>query len=104
MKNSKIVLYGLLHALGVLVYVLLVAWIMFNGQRFFGQMDGFLGPAAMLMLFVLSAAITGALVFGRPALMYLNGQKTEAVDFLLYTLAWLLAVTLAVFLSLMIFG
>ena len=52
---------------------------------------------AFLLLFVLSAAITGSLVFGRPALMFLGGQKTEAVSFLLYTLAWLLAATVVLF-------
>ncbi len=81
---------GLLNAAGVFVYVSLVAWFMFNGEHLFGG-DGksFLIPVFMLMLFVLSAAITGSLVLGKPILMYLDGQKKEAVKLFFITLGWL---------------
>jgi hypothetical protein len=101
MKNSKIVLTGLLHSLGVLAYVVLVVWVMNNGERFFGKMAGqFWGPVAMLLLFVLSATIVGLLVLGRPGYLYFNGQKTEAWCMLFYTLGWLAVFTVIVFLSL----
>ncbi|MFA6993945.1 MAG: hypothetical protein WC268_05160 [Patescibacteria group bacterium] len=89
MKNSKLFGWGLVHSLGVGVYVSLVALLMQNGERIFGQMNNLLGPVAILMLFVLSAAVTGALVLGRPVLFYLDGHKAEAVKLFGFTLGWL---------------
>ncbi len=73
---------------------------MSNGSKLFGEEDTFFTPVAVLMLLVLSAAVMGTLVFGRPILMYLDGKKREAVMFLGYTLGWLTLLTLLVFLSL----
>ena len=58
-------------------------------------MDNFLGPVAFLLLFVLSAAITGALILGRPVVLYLENRKLEAVKLFLYTVGWLFVTTLA---------
>lgn len=73
---------------------------MSNGNRLLGEEDTFFTPVAVLMLLVLSAAVMGTLVFGRPILMYLDGKKREAVVFLGYTLGWLTLLTFLVFLSL----
>lgn len=102
MKNSKLTIISLLDALGVAVYVAIVSFIMQNGQRIFGKMDNFLGPIAFLLLFVLSAAITGALILGRPTILYLEGSKKEAVKLFLYTIGWLFLVTLIVFMALIL--
>lgn len=88
------------HGLAVLFYTTCVAWIMSNGNRLLGEEDTFFTPVAVLMLLVLSAAVMGTLVFGRPILMYLDGKKREAVVFLGYTLGWLTLLTFLVFLSL----
>ena len=90
MKNSKLVLISILNALGTTIYIGLIALIMQNGEKIFGQMSNLFGPIAFLLLFVLSAAITGALVLGRPVLMYLENQKKEALKLFFYTLGWLL--------------
>ena len=82
---------------GVLVYVMLVSWLMTNGDKLFGKMDGYIGPVAFLMLFVFSVAVTGLLVLGRPAYLFLSGEKAEAVKLFFYTLAWMLVIVLAVF-------
>jgi len=42
-----------------------------------------------LLLFVISALVTGMLILGKPILLYLNNSKEGAISFLLYTLAWL---------------
>lgn len=76
----------MLHALGVLVYVSAVAWVMTNGDRLFGPVETILGPISFLMLFVLSAAIVGLLVFAKPVMMYLDGAKKEAIAMLVYTI------------------
>ena len=78
---KKDVTHSLGHAVLVLAYVSLVASIMNHGNTWFGPKDTAWTPVAMLMLFVLSAAITGSLVLGRPVMMFLDGQKKEAVKF-----------------------
>ena len=100
MKNSKLFYYAVLHSLGVLAYVFLVALLLFNGQAIFGHMNTFLGPAAMLLLLVLSATIVGALVLARPGIMYLNGMKKEGILLLSYTVGCLFVLTVLVFLVL----
>jgi hypothetical protein len=54
-------------------------------------------PAAMLLLLVLSAAITGLLVFGKPIMLYVNNYRKEAVNLLLYTLVSLFLLILIIF-------
>ena len=50
-------------------------------------------PIFILMLFVFSAAFTSFFIFGRPALMYLDGKKKEAITLLTYTLGFFFAYT-----------
>ncbi len=79
-----------INALGTVAYIALVAAIMQNAERFFGQTeDTILAPIVFLTLFVLSAAITGSLVIGKPILMYINNEKSQAVRLFVYTLGWL---------------
>ena len=68
---------------------------MFNGQEIFGEVSNFLMPLFLLLLFVISAAITGLLVLGKPVHLYLSGLKKEAFILLFATLAWLV-ISLAV--------
>jgi len=70
---------------------------MFNGQQFFGKIDNFTGPLMFLLLFVVSAVITGALFLGRPAYLYLNGLKEDGIKLFFYTLAFLAAITFVIF-------
>lgn len=83
--------YAFLHALGVVAYVSGVAWFMNNAERLFGgqQNPGWFGGVLFLLLFVISAAITGSLVFGRPVLWYLDGKKGPAVHLAVKTVLWL---------------
>jgi hypothetical protein len=97
--NRQLILTGLGHALGVLVYTSVVAWILFNGQRILGRVQSFWGPLALLLLFVLSATVVGLLVPGRPGYLYFNGAKREGIVLLLATAAWLFFITASVFLA-----
>ncbi len=97
MKNSKIAGYAILNSLGVLIYTSGVAWLLFNGGRILGNITNFLGPLALLLLFVFSATVVGLLVLGRPALLYFNGAKSDAIKLLLFTMGWLCVMILAVF-------
>lgn len=89
MNRKKLILWSLFNALGTLVYITLVALILQNGEKIFGKMQDISGPIAFLLLFILSAAITGALVLGRPILLYLDNNRKDALILFFYTLAWL---------------
>ena len=100
MKNSKLISWGIINSLGSFLYIAGVAWLMFNGEHLFGKEDNFWMPVALLLLFVLSATIVGALVLGRPIYLYLGGAKQEAMRLLFYTIGWLLLITIVIFLVL----
>jgi hypothetical protein len=86
MKNSTLIRWGATHAIGVLIYIFLLA-VFFNGANdWFGKADkNIITPVAALMLFVFSALVTGGLVLGKPIMLYLDGQKKEGVKLLFFT-------------------
>lgn len=92
MKNNLPV-RSLLNSFGVFLYVFAITLFLNNGQKLFGAEDKFLMPVVMLLLLVLSATITGSLVLGKPIMLYLENQKSDAVKLLAYTIGWLAAFT-----------
>ena len=58
-------------------------------------------PIALLLLLVFSAALVGALIFGRPCLWYLDGRRREACLLLAETLGILFVVIIVVFSTLL---
>ncbi len=98
MKEPKVVWHSLGHSVLVLLYVTLVGTVMRHANQWFPH-DNSWTPVAVLMLFVLSAAITGTLVVGKPALMYMEGKRKEALQFFGFTVMWLAILT---FISLLI--
>lgn len=102
MNNSKIIKSSLVQAVTATVYIGLVALLISNGDKLFGKVAGILSVVAFLMTFVLSAAIMGITIFGRPIMWYLAGDKREAVRLVGYTLVWLFLITLLVFLVLLV--
>ncbi|MCC7522684.1 hypothetical protein IT407_02710 [Candidatus Uhrbacteria bacterium] len=105
MKNSIVKIAGL-NALGTALYVALVAsFLTYVPPMFFSKAeDTVLIPIAMLLLFVLSASITGSLVVGRPVLWYLDGKKKEAVSLFMMTLGFLFLTTIVAFAVLALFN
>jgi len=100
MKNSKLIYLGIVQSFGVFIYTSGVAWLLFNIEHFIngnGKADNFLMPAAMLMLLVASAAITGLIVFGKPMHLYLAGLKKEAILAVVYTLVFLFLIISTIF-------
>ena len=89
MCDKKIIKISFLNSLGTLAYVGTVSWFIVNGDKIFGKMSGYLAPVAFLLLFMISAVITGILVLGKPALLFYEGNKKEAIRLLLLTLGWL---------------
>lgn len=91
--------YGAAHSLGVLAYVSLVVLFMNNAQNIFGKGDNLMAGIIMLLIFILSALITGSLVLGQPVLLYLDGKKAEAVKMLFYTIISLFVILALVILA-----
>lgn len=91
-------IHSLRSALGVALYTAIVAFILFNGQTFFGKFENFWGPFAILLLFVISAAVIGALILGMPILTYFEGDKPGGIKLFAYSVGWLLALAIATFL------
>ena len=101
MKKPGIVLKSFMNAAGVFIYVSAVAWLGFNSQTLFGKSNNFLGPLFALLLFIVSALVTGLLVLGKPVLLYLDGSKKEAFAMLFITLAWLVLFLIIIILALL---
>ncbi|HTM68228.1 MAG TPA: hypothetical protein VL426_02910 [Candidatus Binatia bacterium] len=97
--NDEVAKRGMLHALGAFLYILAVVTLVSNLQRFFGDRPDpkFLAPLAMLSLLVLSAAVMGMLVFGKPVMLYIDGKKKEAVAMVCWTVGTFAVITVAVF-------
>ncbi|MBI2409552.1 hypothetical protein HYV30_00735 [Candidatus Kaiserbacteria bacterium] len=89
--NKDIIGYAALHGGAVALYISGIAFFINNADRWFGRLeDTPAAPVLMLTLFVLSAAITGSLVLGRPLIWFLDGKRREAVALFISTLAVLL--------------
>ncbi|MBW6431659.1 hypothetical protein K0A96_00565, partial [Patescibacteria group bacterium] len=64
----------------VAIYVFLVSQIMNNGDKIFGEADSLLAPFAFLLLFSLSAAIVGGLIFGQSVMLFFESKKKESIQ------------------------
>lgn len=101
MTNKKIIVCASVHAVLTALYVGTVAFLMSHAETLLGKTPNkALGTAGFLLLFVISAAITGSLVFGKPLLWYLDGKKHEAVRLALFTILFLAVIVFAIFVSL----
>lgn len=78
---------GFLQALGVVAYSSVVAGIIFNGNKIFGNMNNYFGPLAFLTMFSTSVLICGLLVFYKPYLLFFSGKKKEAIETVVSTAA-----------------
>lgn len=81
--------------MSIVAYTTAVSWLMYNGEVFFGKADNFWMPVALLLLFVLSAAIVGLLMFGMPVYLYLESRKKGALKLLGLTVAEVFLFTVA---------
>ncbi|MCI0566224.1 hypothetical protein L0Y46_03435 [bacterium] len=94
-----------LNALSAVVYIGLVAAIMFYGPRIAAEAkgDSIIAPIAMISLFTLSAAVMGHLFLYRPFQLYFDNNKNEAVRLFLGTVASFAVITI-VLLAILVSG
>jgi len=91
---SKIQKMALINSGITALYIVAIATFMnWVSKTMSHKPDNFLDPIALLMLFVFSAAFTSFFMFGRPALMYLDGKKKEAISLVIYTFGFFFAYT-----------
>jgi len=100
---NKVWKTALMNAGATALYVMAVGGFMYYGSVIkLGRSNTMLIPMTLLLLFVFSAALTGFLIFGKPAQLYVDGKKKEALSLLTYTLGVFSVITLA-FLGLILF-
>lgn len=90
LNMKKICKQSFIYSLAAAAYIALVAIFMANAEKFLGKNDTALSALAFLLLFSLSALIVGALLVGKPLMIYLDGKKKEAVWALLANAGWML--------------
>lgn len=89
--------HGLLFSSLAVAYIAGITALMHGMERWVGgREDSVLAPIAFLMLFVVSAATMGMLVFGKPVMLYMDGKKREAVLMAVYTTGCLAVFTLII--------
>ncbi|MBX9765270.1 hypothetical protein K2X83_01370 [Patescibacteria group bacterium] len=91
MKIGRIIELGFLHAFGAVGYVALVALTFAYVETIGPQEDSFslMLPMGFLLLFSASVGVMASIVFLRPALWYLEGQKREALILFASTIGFL---------------
>jgi hypothetical protein len=80
---------GLFQAVCVLFYCFLVAGFVMLMETFAPKQDNAIGMVAVLMLLVISAGVTGFLVFGYAAYSAINKNIKRAIQVLGYTFLYL---------------
>jgi hypothetical protein len=96
--NKTILKYAIGHAVGAAVYIgLVAAFITYIPKIFGGDPGGYLGPVLFLLVFVISAAAMGLIIFARPAMWYMDGRKREALSLAFATLGFLIVIAALVF-------
>lgn len=98
--DKKLLLKTFRNVSGAAVYIFLVSQVMSHGEKWFGREDNAFTPVAVLLLFSLSAATVGGLVFGESVLMIFQKKYTEAVKAAIYSVSWLAGYTFIALLSL----
>lgn len=95
--NPKTIAF--IQAVGLTVYVSLVAFFMQNAETWFGpQKDNkIFGTIVFLLIFVISALLSASIMLGYPALLFFRGKRKTALKIILMSVGWL-----ALFLALII--
>lgn len=96
MDTKSIIKSSLIHSLLVVVYVSIIAQIMFHGEQIFGKGDSTLSTIAFLLLFTTSAAVVGSLVVGKSIMLYIEGHKKPALMMLISKIIWLTIIILCI--------
>ena len=93
MKKSRLFLTGLYQSLGLIAYVMLVVFLLNWLSSTFGNKtvgNNTLFIAIFLLVFVLSALITGSIVLAYPIILFTRKMFKEAWWVLIFTVLWII--------------
>jgi hypothetical protein len=86
-----------LNALLSILYISLVAGILYSGTIFKIGANSVMAPIALISLFTFSAAMMGYLFLYQPFGLYFDGEKKIALDLFLKTMLIFGVITLIIF-------
>lgn len=90
--QKKLITYAIASATAEIIYISFVVLAIFlNSDKFFKNTLGAFNVIVFLMLIIFSIAISTALIFGKPAMLYVNGKKQEALELFGLTLGCMAA-------------
>lgn len=88
--NKKLLLSTWRNTTLAVVYIFGVVLFMQNGEKLFGKNSNEVaGAMLMLMLFCLSAAVVGGLVFGKSIMLFFEKRMPEGLKSAIYSIGWL---------------
>ena len=92
-----------LQALGLVIYCGLVGIVFWRGDKWFGNMNHYLGPVMVLVLLSMSVLVCALIAFGYPFLVFWDEKKTKkAISIVYYTAAWLVLFMVLLMLGLLL--
>jgi hypothetical protein len=103
LKNLSLPFLGFLQATGILIYVSLVSAFIGSANKIFGPISGFLGPIAFLLLFIVSAMITGSLAMARAGVLFWEKRYKQSFTLIGWTLGWCVFYLVSVFILLFVY-
>jgi hypothetical protein len=92
----------ILNAVVAAIYIVVVGILLFYGSQALGPVNSVLAPIAIISLFTLSAAVMGYVFLSEPIALYFNDKKGEALGLFTRTVIYFAAITLIVFIILVI--
>ena len=99
-ENLKPYLIGLFQALGISVYCILIVLFFQGMENSSIKVNEIIAGSLILIILVLSAAISALIVFGRPVYLVINKKIREALNILAYTFLYLIVIIMIIVLLL----
>jgi hypothetical protein len=87
--DNKLLLKTFRNTILAAIYIFVVSQIMVHGESWFGNVNEALGAFVVLMLFSLSAAVVGSLVFGESVMLFFENKRAESIKAAIYSVGWL---------------
>jgi hypothetical protein len=104
MFDKKTVKQSVGYAAAAVLYVSAVATLMSGMEKVVGQKeDSVLAPVGFLLLLVVSVAMMGMLIFGKPVMLYIDGKKRDGVSMLMCTIGCLAVFTVLLFVAITLY-
>lgn len=99
-ENLKPYLIGLFQALGISVYCILIVLFFQTMENSSIKVNEIIAGSLILIILVLSAAISALMVFGRSVYLVINKKIREALNILAYTFLYLIVIIMIIVLLL----